>query len=248
MAAKKTSRKRTAAKSGSRKAPVKKTTKKKVKKRVKKKAVARTGKPKKKVPAPKKRTSTKPAARSKKKTTKVATKKAVVRRKTEKKVARGPVLDLRGLRKQLVKKQAELLQAYNSAKGESLDRRSDGTEDYIDYAVSSYDREFLLSLTELEQNQLMLVDDAIKRIDRKDFGRCSHCDKPIPGKRLEVQPWARYCVRCQELADQGLTDDSFDDGDDSDVEPDVDDDVDEDDREEELGTGAAHGASRRIHH
>ena len=97
MAAKNTSRKKTPAKSGSRKAPVKKTTKKKVKK----KAVARTGKPKKKVPAPKKRTGTKPVARSKKKTTKVATKKAVVRRKTEKKVARGPVLDLRGLRKQL---------------------------------------------------------------------------------------------------------------------------------------------------
>jgi DnaK suppressor protein len=118
------------------------------------------------------------------------------------------VLDLPRFREQLLKKQKDLLQAYMSAKGDSRARQSDGTEDYIDYAVSSYDREFLLSLTELEQDQLMLVDEALRRIDRGGYGRCSQCDQPIPPKRLEVQPWARYCVRCQELEEQGLVQES----------------------------------------
>jgi DnaK suppressor protein len=127
-----------------------------------------------------------------------------------------------------VRLQAELLQAYINAKGDSRSRESDGTEDYIDYAVSSYDREFLLSLTELEQHRLTLVDEALKRIERGGFGRCTQCERPIPTKRLEVQPWARYCLRCQELADSGLADEGFgfpsdeDDGDGGDEQDDVD--------------------------
>jgi DnaK suppressor protein len=115
-----------------------------------------------------------------------------------------PALDLAAFRAQLLQKQKELLQAYTSTKGDSRSRQSDGTEDYIDYAVSSYDREFLLSLTELEQNQLILVEEALRRIDRGEYGRCSQCDQPIPAKRLQVQPWARHCVGCQELEEQGL--------------------------------------------
>lgn len=138
-----------------------------------------------------------------------------VRKKTR------PPLDLPRFRQRLLQTREELVQAYNSAKGDSRDRQSDGTEDYIDYAVSSYDREFLLSLTELEQKQLMLVEEALERIKRKkgEYGRCAQCDQEIPAKRLEVQPWARYCLRCQELDEQGLlVDDDSDADSDSDEE------------------------------
>ncbi len=124
--------------------------------------------------------------------------------------ARHPPLDLRRFRQRLRERQSELLQAYISTTVDSRSRQIDGTEDYIDYAVSSYDREFLLSLTELEQNQLALVEAALKRLDAKEFGLCTQCERPIPTKRLEVQPWARYCLRCQEVADQRLAgDDDF---------------------------------------
>ena len=33
---------------------------------------------------------------------------------------------------------------------------------------------------------------------------CANCGKAIHAKRLEVAPWARYCVPCQELEEQGL--------------------------------------------
>jgi DnaK suppressor protein len=123
---------------------------------------------------------------------------------------RRPPLNLARFRSRLRARQAELLQAYISTKVDSRSREVDGTEDYIDYAVSSYDREFLLSLTEMEQNQLTLVEDALKRLDARRFGLCTQCERPIPTKRLEVQPWARYCLRCQEIADQGLSgDDGF---------------------------------------
>ncbi len=131
-----------------------------------------------------------------------------------------------------------MIQAYQTAKGDSRNRLDDGTEDYIDYAVSSYDREFLLSLTELEQKHLMLVEEALDRIDRAEkFGRCAQCAVEIPDKRLEVQPWARYCVHCQELDEKGLlwADEGDDDSDDDDDRvPAIGEDVEPDDSEDDA--------------
>lgn len=105
----------------------------------------------------------------------------------------------------LIDRQRELTQAYQTSKRDSQSTGSDsGTEDYIDYAVSSYTKEFLLSLTEMDRKQLLLVEEALKRIDRNEFGLCQQCSEAISPKRLEVAPWARYCVRCQELEEQGL--------------------------------------------
>ena len=105
----------------------------------------------------------------------------------------------------LLAKQRELTEAYATVKGESREAPGgDGTEDYIDYAVNSYAKEFLLSLTELERKQLLLVEEALGRIDRGEYGRCQQCGEEINRKRLEVQPWARHCVRCQELEEKGL--------------------------------------------
>ena len=112
--------------------------------------------------------------------------------------------DLQHFRELLVKKRQELMRAYSISKGDSQSDLDNGTEDYVDYAVNSYAREFLLSLTELERKQLLLVEEALGRIDRGEYGRCQQCGEEINRKRLEVQPWARHCVRCQELEEQGL--------------------------------------------
>lgn len=104
----------------------------------------------------------------------------------------------------LLKRQAELMQAYSISKGDSQSHLDNGTEDYIDYAVNSYAREFLLSLTEMDRKQLLMVEDALKRIDRGEFGSCQQCGEPVHPKRLEVSPWVKYCLRCQELEEQGL--------------------------------------------
>lgn len=216
------------AKGASRKAAVKKKAGKSAagKAAPRKKAVAKKAT---KAPSRKKASSEKKTAKKKKTTKAKATKSRTSRpaasrkgaakpargrasktkRKTVAKKPRRPPLNIRGFRRQLVRLHADLLQAYMNAKGDSRSRESDGTEDYIDYAVSSYDREFLLSLTELEQHRLALVDEALKRIERGGFGLCTQCERPIPTKRLEVQPWARYCLRCQELADSGLAEETF---------------------------------------
>jgi DnaK suppressor protein len=107
-------------------------------------------------------------------------------------------------RERLLRKQADLMQAYSISKGDSQSHLDNGTEDYIDYAVNSYAREFLLSLTEMDRKQLLLVEEALRRIDRGEYGNCQQCGEEIAPKRLEVVPWVRHCVRCQELEEKGL--------------------------------------------
>ena len=104
----------------------------------------------------------------------------------------------------LAERQAELAEAYKVAKGDSRREIDNGTEDYIDYAVNSYAKEFLLSLSEMDRKQILLVQDALRRIDRGEYGLCLQCGQEILRKRLEVAPWARHCVRCQELEERGL--------------------------------------------
>ncbi len=108
------------------------------------------------------------------------------------------------VRELLLNKRQDLMRAYAISKGDSQAELDNGTEDYVDYAVNSYAREFLLSLTEMDRKQLLLVEEALNRIDRGEYGYCQQCNEDINPKRLEVQPWARHCLPCQELEEKGL--------------------------------------------
>jgi DnaK suppressor protein len=67
-----------------------------------------------------------------------------------------------------------------------------------DQAQISHDEFISLQLNSLDYLQLRLVEEALDRLGSGDYGVCLACDLPIPLKRLEAVPWARYCVQCQE--------------------------------------------------
>ncbi|MBQ0999594.1 TraR/DksA C4-type zinc finger protein [Streptomyces sp. RK62] len=41
------------------------------------------------------------------------------------------------------------------------------------------------------------IDAAFARVEAGGYGTCQGCDRPIPAERLEILPYARYCVPCQ---------------------------------------------------
>jgi DnaK suppressor protein len=107
-------------------------------------------------------------------------------------------------KKKLLKNHKEFIKKFSKTKGDTKETTRDGTEDYIDYAVNSYTKEFLLSLTEIDRKQLVLIEEALKRIQNGRYAKCQQCFKEVSTKRLEAAPWARHCVKCQELEEQGL--------------------------------------------
>jgi len=85
---------------------------------------------------------------------------------------------------------------------ESKEVETNVAQDVVDKAESSYTKEFLLSLSDTERDQLMLIDEALRRVDKGDFGLCQLCSQEISRKRLNALPWTPYCINCQEKAEK----------------------------------------------
>ena len=67
-----------------------------------------------------------------------------------------------------------------------------------DQAQLSHDEFISLRLNSLDYVQLRMIDEALDRIEAGDYGVCMSCEEPIPAKRLQAVPWAKYCVTCQQ--------------------------------------------------
>jgi DnaK suppressor protein len=78
------------------------------------------------------------------------------------------------------------------------------SQDPADKASNSYTKELLFSQSTNERNTLRLVEEAMDRISEGTYGECTNCGDEISSKRLEAIPWAPYCIKCQELMEQGL--------------------------------------------
>ncbi len=78
------------------------------------------------------------------------------------------------------------------------------TPDPVDLAVRNYSKNVMLAVSENESRQLVMINEAIERIDDDEYGLCQNCENEINPKRLNAVPWARYCLDCQELVEKGL--------------------------------------------
>jgi DnaK suppressor protein len=110
---------------------------------------------------------------------------------------------LEGYRKALIRKREDLLGVVRRTEEDGRLAEEEGTQDLADKAASSYNKEFLFFQSSAERTTLQLVDEALSRIEEGNYGECVHCGGPLQEKRLEAVPWARHCVPCQKLQDEG---------------------------------------------
>lgn len=132
----------------------------------------------------------------------------------------------------LEKQLASLRGDVGSMKDEALRAsEQDASVDHLaDQGTDNYDQGFMLGLIENEEETIKLIEEALDRIAERgewEFGVCPACQdeaeaqkkskdakkgKPtkaakavdiwIPKARLEYLPWARYCVRHQEVEER----------------------------------------------
>ena len=97
----------------------------------------------------------------------------------------------------LLDKKAEFMEALGSncqGLAEAEDRLG------ADADKIAHDDFVLLQVNESLYLQLRQVEDALKRLELGEYGRCLGCGAAIPLKRLQAIPWARFCVACQDPA------------------------------------------------
>ncbi len=105
----------------------------------------------------------------------------------------------------LLELRVAFLRNYTETTRDSHSNQDDGIQDNIDFATQSYTKEFLLSLGNLERNQLQQVEAALKRVQTPAYGNCSSCEEEIGLKRMNAAPWADTCITCQEDQERGST-------------------------------------------
>jgi DnaK suppressor protein len=98
-------------------------------------------------------------------------------------------------RQLLLAKKADLMASLRA----QIDRLAGpGGESSEDLAPVVYDQFVALQVNQLDFDQLNLIDAALERMDREDYGVCMDCGDPISNRRLRAIPWAVYCIACQE--------------------------------------------------
>ena len=107
----------------------------------------------------------------------------------------------------------QLRQQTEAARGNQSDAlemaaNDDGVKDVADQSVKDVSQEIEYRLSERASQAVADIDQALLRIDEGTYGTCARCGKPIPERRLEAMPTARYDAECQALieANEGLDD------------------------------------------
>ena len=109
----------------------------------------------------------------------------------------------RSYQDRLLGRRESLLGQVQAAEAYSRERDAEATQDPADMAANAYTKELLMSMSTNDRQLLQSIDAALVRIDDGDYGKCANCGQPIQEKRLEAVPWARHCIRCQDLIERG---------------------------------------------
>lgn len=111
--------------------------------------------------------------------------------------------ELESVKKNLINKKKELWQEI------SEDIKKDGSAEYQDLlqsiskdpgdkAMAELRESTIYLYVELKAQELESIEEALKRIETGEYGRCQDCDRWIRPARLEVVPYAVRCRACQD--------------------------------------------------
>lgn len=95
-------------------------------------------------------------------------------------------------------KKKELQELIAGGKGELA---IEPVADEMDNRLAFASRNQTADLISRHTRTLGLVNRAIRKLDEGEWGDCESCNEPIADPRLNVLPWAAYCLGCQEKVD-----------------------------------------------
>ena len=117
--------------------------------------------------------------------------------------------ELARLKKLLLEKRQALfedLSAMNTKLGKTIKESTGDLSSYsyhmADQGTDAMEREMTFMLGSKSGRFLYHIDEALRRIDRGDYGKCVSCNKQISFDRLKAVPHARLCIECKSAEEQ----------------------------------------------
>ncbi|MFX0548913.1 TraR/DksA C4-type zinc finger protein [Hathewaya histolytica] len=107
-------------------------------------------------------------------------------------------------RKNLLEERKSLLSIIDNIKEDNLLSKDEDSSELSSYdnhpsdsASEMFEMEKNMALEENEKVMLKKIDKALNSIENGTYGSCKMCGKNISSARLEVIPYAEYCIDCQ---------------------------------------------------
>jgi RNA polymerase-binding protein DksA len=112
--------------------------------------------------------------------------------------------ELERFKKIILEKRKEILDELESLKATMMDTTTGQYEVensnyslHMEQGTDAMEREKVFLFASREGKFLNYLDDALKRIERGDYGFCSDCGNLIDKDRLEAVPHAQQCINCK---------------------------------------------------
>jgi DnaK suppressor protein len=105
------------------------------------------------------------------------------------------MLDLDKIKKQLEARQDDL---HKKLERITENVRSPLAADSEEQVVVRENQEVIDDLGNMTRQEISEIASALARIESGDYGICIDCGVEIPEERLEVKPYARRCIQCEE--------------------------------------------------
>lgn len=113
--------------------------------------------------------------------------------------------DLEKYERLLLAKRAKLIQQMGLLKKDAESTIKDSSGDLSSYSyhmadqgTDAMEREKAFLFASKDGRLLYHINEALRRIKDKSYGKCMQCGKPISSARLEAVPHARLCISCKE--------------------------------------------------
>lgn len=105
---------------------------------------------------------------------------------------------LKEMKQMLLNMREELLEDVTRSVKEESDHLRFDVGDFYDHASEDRQRELALTLSNRERDKLMLIEQALKRVEEGTYGICKVTGEKIGEKRLRALPFTMLSVEAQE--------------------------------------------------
>jgi DnaK suppressor protein len=121
-----------------------------------------------------------------------------------------PPQQLAELHSKLIEERDRITSEYRRDFTAAQSTHEEGAEDLEELAGIYRDREFLFARSEEDRQKLLLIEEALRRMNDGTYGLCQWSGEPIAIARLQYIPWVRYSLNVQEKIENGQITESRD--------------------------------------
>jgi len=114
-------------------------------------------------------------------------------------IKKNGIENIKEFKEKLLNLKMEIFSLLNNRKKTDVEK---DIGDEIDDVVQTMEKEMMFDLSSNEKTILKDIENALKKIEKGNYGICELCGKKIEYKRLKHIPYARYCIECQKKQDK----------------------------------------------